>query len=211
MDAGRGGVVSAAPAPSRLPAAQRREAIVDAALRVFCLGRYRAATTAQIAREAGVSEPILYRHFGSKRDLYLACLDESWRRLRDKVEAIVAREPDPSEWPMAIPKAVQALHDCKILPTHLWIQALGEAGDDPEVRRYLRRHLRDVHDFLGGLLQRAQAAGGVPADRDADAEAWISLGIGLLKSVQGRLGGVLSREDFARMAAARRRWLTGAG
>ena len=36
---------------------------------------------AEIAREAGITEPILYRHFGSKRDLYLACLDEAVLRL----------------------------------------------------------------------------------------------------------------------------------
>jgi transposase-like protein len=46
---------------TRLPAAERRQAIVDAVLRVFVGGSYSGATTAEIAREAGVSEPILYR------------------------------------------------------------------------------------------------------------------------------------------------------
>ena len=55
--------------------------MLDAACRVFFESSYRGATTAEIAREAGISEPILYRHFGSKRDLYLACLDEAWRTL----------------------------------------------------------------------------------------------------------------------------------
>ena len=49
---------------------------------VFSTGSYSGATTAEIARVAGISEPILYRHFGSKRELYFACLDEAWRRLR---------------------------------------------------------------------------------------------------------------------------------
>ena len=48
---------------ARLSASERRQAIVDAALRVFSEGSYAGATTAQIAREAGISEPILYRHF----------------------------------------------------------------------------------------------------------------------------------------------------
>ena len=73
-------------APTRLPAAQRRDAIVAAALRVFAQGSYGGATTAQIAREAGVSEPILYRHFASKRDLYFACLEEAWSQLRTAFE-----------------------------------------------------------------------------------------------------------------------------
>ena len=66
----------------RLPAAERRQAIVDAALRVFAGGSYSHATTAEIARAAGISEPILYRHFASKRELYLACLEAAWASLR---------------------------------------------------------------------------------------------------------------------------------
>ena len=67
----------------RLRADERRQAVLDTACRVFSKSSYRGATTAEIAREAGITEPILYRHFGSKRDLYLACLDETWRTLRE--------------------------------------------------------------------------------------------------------------------------------
>src|SRR5947208_6147120 len=132
----------------RLRAEERRAAVLDTACRVFGRCSYRGATTAEIAREAGVSEPILYRHFASKRDLYFACIDEAWSRLRGTVEEIVAAEEDPGDWPLAIGKAVHALRDRNCLPVHLWIQALSEAGDDPEVRRFLRRHLREVHAFF---------------------------------------------------------------
>jgi AcrR family transcriptional regulator len=54
----------------RLPAAKRRLALIETALKVFSDGSYRGTTTAEIARAAGVSEPILYRHIASKRDLY---------------------------------------------------------------------------------------------------------------------------------------------
>ena len=59
-------------ATRRLPAEERREEIIRAALRVFTATSYAGATTAEIAREAGVTEPILYRHFASKRALWLA-------------------------------------------------------------------------------------------------------------------------------------------
>ena len=72
---------------TRLPAAERRRALVEAALKEFSEGSYAGATTADIAREAGVSEPILYRHFDSKRELYFACLDEAWLRIRRRIEA----------------------------------------------------------------------------------------------------------------------------
>ena len=192
---------------ARLPAAERRAAVVDAALRVFGAGSYGGTTTADIARAAGVSEPILYRHFGCKRDLYFACLDEMWRRLRETVEQIVVDEPDPREWLFAMPKAVAVLRAKGVHPNQLWIQALSKAGEDPELRRYVRKHMREVHDFVAELYQRAQTAGAMPADRDPNAEAWIGLGIGLLRSVQDRLGGLLTPDDFAAIFAARRKSL----
>jgi AcrR family transcriptional regulator len=196
-------------AAARLPAPERRRAIVDAALRVFSSGSYASATTAGIAREAHVSEPILYRHFASKRDLYLACLDEAWSRLRTAVDQAIAESDDPAEWPAAIPKAVRALRERKVLPTHFWMQALTEAGHDPVIRRHMRAHMREVHAFHRDVLARAQAAGGIPLDRDPDAEAWIGVGIGLLRSVEDSLGGVLPPAQFEAIAASRRRWLTG--
>ena len=78
----------------RLSADERRQAVLDTACRVFSQSSYRGATTAEIAREAGISEPILYRHFGSKRDLYLACLDEAWRSFREVAEQAIADDPD---------------------------------------------------------------------------------------------------------------------
>jgi len=67
---------------SRLPAPERRAAVVETACRVFAKSSYHGSTTAQIARESGVTEPVLYRHFASKRELYLVCLGVAWERLR---------------------------------------------------------------------------------------------------------------------------------
>ena len=90
----------------------------------------------------------------------------------------------------------------------MWLQALTEVGDDPRSARYLRRHLREVHEFVADVLRRCQEAGAVPADRDPRAEAWIFIGVGLLIAVSGRLGG-LPNGDLARIRASRRAWLTG--
>jgi AcrR family transcriptional regulator len=187
----------------RLPAAERRAGIVDAALRVFGERSYGRATTAEIARAAGVTEPVLYRHFTSKRDLYLACLELMSSRLRETVEAIIAAEPDPAEWPFAVPRAIDQLRKDAIHPSQLWIQALGEAGEDPELSRYLRQHMRQLHAFVADVIRRAQEAGGVAANREPDAEAWIGLGLGLLRSVQARLGGVLTAADFEAITRSR--------
>ena len=82
----------------RLTAVARRQVVLETACRVFSRSSYRGATTADIAREAGISEPILYRHFGSKRDLYLACLDEAWRSFREISEEAIAADPETKRW-----------------------------------------------------------------------------------------------------------------
>ena len=130
---------------------------------VFSARTYGGATTAEIARAAGVTEPILYRHFGSKRELFLACVDEVWRRLREAVDEEIAAEPDPAGWVLAVPRAITTMRRRRLAPTQLWLHALSEATDDEEIRRYFRRHLREVHDYVADILRRAQAAGGIHA------------------------------------------------
>ncbi len=195
----------------RLPAAERRQALVEAGMRVFSTGSYSGATTADLAREAGVSEPILYRHFASKRELYFACLDEAWLRLRRFFEEKLALQEQDGSMPEPGEMARRLQQTARVLPPNLWIQALTEAGEDPEIAQYLRQHMRDVHDFMADGIRRAQAAGAIAADRDPDAEAWIFLAGILLLSVGDRLGGLLDDEDFAAIAAQRIRWLSGAG
>ena len=196
---------------TRLPAAERRQAIVGAAQRVFAGGSYTGATTAEIAREAGISEPILYRHFASKRELYFACLDEAWGSLRSALDAKLAELGD-REAVTAIGQASREFHASGgIKPVTLWVQALTEAGKDAEIQVFLRNQMREVHDFIADALRRAQAAGGAPPDRDPDAEAWVFVGAALLLSFADRLGGLIDHDDLARIAHERRRWLTGSG
>ena len=187
----------------RLTAEARRQAVLDTACRVFASSSYRGATTAQIAREAGISEPILYRHFGSKRDLYLACLEEAWRTVRELAEEAVARSPETCLG--AVADAFMAKR-AKIRLIDLWVQALNETGDDPVIAKALRRQIREVHAFFADLIVAGQARGVVAADRDARAEAWIFVAGGLLATIDQRLGGLLGA-DLERVRHERRRWM----
>ena len=189
-------------ASKRLTAEARRQAVLDSACRVFSRSSYRGATTAEIAREAGISEPILYRHFGSKRDLYLACLDEAWSSFRAVCEDAVAADPE---------KCLGAISDAymakskKIRVIDLWIQALNEA-DDKVIAAAVRKQIREVRDFFADVIRDGQERGVIHADRDADAEAWIFVAGGLLATMDARLGGLLG-DDLLRVRAARRAWM----
>jgi AcrR family transcriptional regulator len=59
----------------RKSAEERREEIVALAIEQFAIGGYRGTSTEAIARVAGISQPYLFRLFGTKRDLFLACLE----------------------------------------------------------------------------------------------------------------------------------------
>jgi TetR/AcrR family transcriptional regulator len=197
-------------ARTRLPAPERRAALLGCACRVFSAGSYHGTTTAEIAREAGVTEPVLYRHFDSKRELYLACLDETWRHLRALWEDAIANEPDPADWLRALARAFFASEENRAVISNLWVQALVEASDDEDIRRYMRRHMRDVHAFVTDVIARSRDAGGVLPDREPRAEAWLFISLGLLKMISHRLGGLIE-DDFPEIVASRRRWLTGRG
>jgi AcrR family transcriptional regulator len=194
----------------RMAAEERRQCILEAACRVFSKSSYRGATTAEIARESGITEPVLYRHFASKRDLYVACLDAGWIHVRALWEDALANEPDPALQLGAMGRAYvqQQRTSDRIMLSDLWIQALTEAGDDPKIRRYLRDQVREVHDFVANVIRRSQRAGGILPERNPDAEAWIFISIGLLSTMDRRLGSV-GDEQLEGVFASRRLWMTG--
>jgi AcrR family transcriptional regulator len=187
----------------RLTADERRQAVLDTACRVFSKSSYRGATTSEIAREAEISEPILYRHFGSKRDLYLACLDEAGRSFRTVAEAAVANDPRGC---LGAIGDVYMAQGSRIRMVDLWIQALTEASEDAVIAAALRRQVREVQRFLADVIRDGQARGAIHGDRDPVAESWLFVAGGLLTTMDNRLGGLLG-DDLARVRAERRRWM----
>jgi AcrR family transcriptional regulator len=80
----------------RLPRAQRREQILATATEAFARSGFAATSLDDIAAHAGVTRVILYRHFDSKTDLYLAVLDRMCARLEAHVDEPVGGFTDAS-------------------------------------------------------------------------------------------------------------------
>lgn len=70
----------------RMRGPERRAQLLDVARRVFGHAGYHTASMESVAREAGVTKPILYDHFASKKELYLALLDIDLGSLHRRVE-----------------------------------------------------------------------------------------------------------------------------
>jgi AcrR family transcriptional regulator len=193
---------------ARLPAEERRAALLETACRLFSEGSYRGTTTADIAREAGVTEPVLYRHFESKRDLYLACLDSAWAGAREMWEEALAAEPDPGLWIATMGRCFIELQAEQPVISNLWVQAIAEGSEDEVIGAYMTEHMREVHAYAANVIRRAEEAGGIDSARDPEAEAWIFIALGLLTMADRVLGGVM-RECWPGIRSSRLCWLTG--
>jgi AcrR family transcriptional regulator len=75
---------------TRLPASARRRQLLDAALEAFAERGFHATSMNEVAEAAGVTKPVLYQHFGSKRSLYQELLDDVATTLRSRIEAATA-------------------------------------------------------------------------------------------------------------------------
>ena len=193
-------------AAPRMAAAERRLHLIEAAIRLFTDGSYRGTTTAEIARVAGVSEPILYRHFASKRALYLAALEHVWAKTREEWERKLDQASDACAAIEAIGKGHVSVRSPRLQLAELWVEALSEASGDPELRKHLRGHMREVHDFVAGLIRRGQEQGARGAARVAVSEAWFLVAGGIVGGVGGGVG-LLDDEELSRIRAARLAWL----
>jgi AcrR family transcriptional regulator len=81
----------------RLPAAERRRQLLDTARTVFAERGFHATAMNDIADAAGVTKPVLYQHFSSKRDLYREVLEDVGGRLEETIAKAAAGAPGPRE------------------------------------------------------------------------------------------------------------------
>jgi AcrR family transcriptional regulator len=82
---------------TRLPAARRRRQLLDVAQEVFAARGFHPTSMNEIAEAAGVTKPVLYQHFRSKRELYVELLDDVGGRLREAIDKATAEAPGPHE------------------------------------------------------------------------------------------------------------------
>lgn len=177
------------------PAEVRRETVLEAAIKVFARTSFRAAGTAEIAREAGIAEPTIYRHFDSKRDLYLAALAQTGRVVVDTFRALAESTPNAGE-------ALSAMgdwyaHNVVTDPEHLRMRQRAVAEtDDEDVREGLRRTYLDVRDVAAGVIRRGQEQGIFNREVSPETGAWMFIAVGQVLDLSRLIG--LSAEECLR-------------
>lgn len=165
-------MVSAESPRTRKSAEERREEVVTVALERFALEGYRAASTEAIARDAGISQPYLFRLFRTKRDLFLACQDRCTQRIRTTFRD-AARGVPQAQRLAAMGKAyIELLRDRSLLLFQMQSYA---ASADPEIQAYVRTHYGEL------VREVARLSGGQPH------EVWEFFAHGMLLNVVASL------------------------
>ena len=138
---------------TRKSQAERREEILDAALGVFAEQGYHGASTEEIARRAGISQPYVFRLFGTKKDLFIAvdtrCFRKTLERFQRAAEGLRGEEAL-----QAMGAAYRELLETD--RTYLRLQMAGYAAcDDPEICAAVRNGFGD----LVAYVERVSGAG----------------------------------------------------
>jgi AcrR family transcriptional regulator len=128
----------------RLPVAERRALIVEAAGRLFGERGYDATRLDEIAAAAGVTKPILYRHFDSKRDLYLALLE----RHRADLSGFVAAMPAEGSTRKRLQAVLDVWLDYVAAHSYSWKMLFRDTGGGQQIAT--RR--REVHAEARAVL-----------------------------------------------------------
>jgi AcrR family transcriptional regulator len=163
----------------RLKAPQRREQLMEVATKLFARNGYEATTTAAIALAAGVTEPILYRHFKSKQELFVAIVKAVSDRTMRHWEELIRGVDDPTEQFRRIaadlPQHMEKLADAY----HVLHGALATSRDK-KVLAVMKEHYLQIERFFTKVIQDGQRSGVFRKNMQARAAAWtlIISGIG---------------------------------
>jgi AcrR family transcriptional regulator len=133
-------------------AAERREALVEAAVAAFAEHGFHGTPTTEIAKAAGISQAYLFRLFPTKSELYVAAVDRCYRRLGDAMRAAAEDESAPGESPLERMGHAYAalLQDPTTLRATL--QAFAAAsGEDLAIREAVRRGFGDLVQLVKRL------------------------------------------------------------
>ena len=143
----------------RLPVAERRELIVEAAGRLFGERGYDGTRLDDIAVAAGVTKPILYRHFDSKRDLYLALL----ARHRDDLPSFLDVIPEAGSPDERLRPVVEAWLRYVEEHAYSWRMLFRDTGGGPDIDAF-RREVQDSARVVLVEMLRWRGGDGLPED-----------------------------------------------
>lgn len=158
---------------NRLPRDERRAQLLVAALEVFTAAGYHSAAMDEIADRAKVSKPVLYQHFPSKLDLYLAVLDLHIDSLVFAIQKAIAANRENSARVAATVEAYFGFIDSEGEAFRLLFES--DMSVEPQVRERLNRMTYDCAAAVSAVIS---------IDTGLGKEESMMLAVGIIGTVQ---------------------------
>ncbi|MFD9465540.1 TetR/AcrR family transcriptional regulator [Streptomyces sp. NPDC060027] len=165
-----------------VPRAARERQVLAAATEEFGRHGYEVTTVAVVAARVGVTKPLLHHYFGSKQDLYLACLNPVGDRLLDAIRAAMAEHA--SDAPPTSLRVLHALFTALDGQREAWFVLYDTTlPPDSDAARRAEHYRRAIDDLAAiGTTDLLHAAGSSdPLDADALKYAWRGLCTALVR------------------------------
>ena len=176
----------------------KRQLLLDAAVRVFARNGFHAARVGEVAEEAGVAYGLVYHYFRSKDELLATIFRESWGRLVAVLDSIAdADKPAPERLRLIGSAILRTWRDDPNLVTVL----VREIGRSPQLQERIAE-LGAVFVIIRRVIDDGQASGAFRADLDPQLATWIFYG-GIEEILTGWVMGQLPDGDDAVARAER--------
>jgi AcrR family transcriptional regulator len=149
----------------RMAGDERRKQILGTAIKLFSKKGFRGTTTKEIARDAGISEAMVFRHFATKDELYTAILDHEacgegepllpWEEDSVEKQAIAEKDDYQVFYNFAL-KAIEH-HDNEVDFMRLLLYSKLENHELSEM--FFKRFITPLYEFLGSYIRQRQTDG----------------------------------------------------
>jgi AcrR family transcriptional regulator len=157
----------------RLPRAVREQQMLDAAVQMFSANGYHETSMDAIAAEAQISKPMLYLYYGSKEDLFGACLNRELVRFVDEVRNGIDFDGNPKE---LLSSAVLSFLNYIDANRASWMVLYTQATSSQAFAHTVREGREQIIEIVGGLLRSGTRNPESDSDFDMMAVALVGAG-----------------------------------
>lgn len=157
---------------ARMNADDRRRQLLDASIACFAEHGFGGTTTARLAEAAKVSEPVLYKHFASKQELFVSLIEEVGKEVIRTWRHAIAPLKSPMDQLRVLFRLNPAITDPRTAQLYKVIFMAQAEIKDPRIQSALREHYQQYARFLSNVLKRAQRAHQVRRDVQPIGLAW---------------------------------------
>jgi len=157
----------------RLPRAVREQQMLDAAVQMFSVNGYHETSMDAIAAEAQISKPMLYLYYGSKEDLFGACLSRELSRFIDAVRAEIDFTQTPKD---LLRNAIGSFLRYIDANRASWIVMYTQATSSPTFAHTVREGREQIIDLVAGLVRSGSRVPRTDAEHEMMAVALVGAG-----------------------------------